>query len=197
VVSSAALPPSIFFPFVFRSASSSAGPFAVHTRQCLTFFLFHFVFLFFLLFLLSPLLYKLRLVKPDICVLVFVFGRPTSSSPFSMDISRLRHRPRRGHLPPRNRPPRPPHLPLSCGAAQRQATGSGQAMPSRVNGRRRRMSFRLLSSFAPVARTDAGPRSGPRSSRARDITACLCASGWCLFLFLPLLTLVSFHNNNI
>ena len=46
MLSSAALPAS-FFPFVFRSASSSAGPFAVHTRQCLTFFLFHFVFLFF------------------------------------------------------------------------------------------------------------------------------------------------------
>jgi len=151
---------------------------------------------FFLLFLLSPLLYKLRLVKPDICVLVFVFGRPTSSSPSSMDISRLRHRPRRGHLPPRNRP-RPPHLPLSCGAARRQATDSGQAIPSRVNGRRRRTSFRLPSSFARGVRTDAGPRSGPRSSRARDITTCLCASSWCLFFFSPLLTLVSFHNNNI
>lgn len=138
-------------------------------------------------------LYRSRLVKPDICIPVFVFGLRTSSSPSSIGISRLRHRPRRGHLPPMNRPP---HQLPSCGAAQRQATDSGQVTPSRVNGKRRRMSFRLPSSFARVAKADAGPRSGPRSlSRARVITTCLCASSGCLSFFSSLLTLVSFDKN--
>lgn len=132
----------------------------------------------------SPLLFgcKLRRVKLDVCTLVFVFGRLTSSSPSFIGISRLRHRPRRGL-----RPPSPPHLPLLCGAGQRQATYLDLVTPSRVNGRRRRMSFRLPSSFARVARTDAGPRSGPRSSRARDITTCLCASAGALLLLAHLL----------
>ena len=181
------VPTLFFFCFPFLPPSS-AGPFIVHTRQRLTFF-----HLFFCCCRNRYRLYRSRLVKPDICIPVFVFGLRTSSSPSSIGISRLRHRPRRGHLPPMNRPP---HQLPSCGAAQRQATDSGQVTPSRVNGKRRRMSFRLPSSFARVAKADAGPRSGPRSlSRARVITTCLCASSGCLSFFSSLLTLVSFDKN--
>jgi hypothetical protein len=169
--------PSVFFVSPFLPPSS-AGPFIIHTRQCLTLFRH-----FFCCCRNRCRLYKSRLVKPDICIPVFVFGLRTSSSPPSIGISRLRHHPRRGHLLMNH----PPHQPLSCGAAQRQATNSGQATPSRVDGKRRRMSFRLPSSFARMARADAGPRSGPRSlSRARVITTCLCASSGCLsFLLAP------------